>query len=485
MADQLATGIQWVVDDSTGAVTGYRRKINGVDTAYELDAAAIQSSVSGERISNGTLVCDWGSTGTLATTGSTGTGFAFALDPTVTLNGKPAVKCTFPSDATAQTFSARWTPANPIRLRDLQTLHIPILYTGNNAAGGIGNPFEVWLVTDDFQNIRCLMNFAGGTGQPALGRPGQWHTISFKRGATAITGAIANLDPSPRTVIRVIVSQATTGAAAATNPVWIGEIRADVKRTPGRVSITMDGEYSSQYSIIHPLLAQYGLRATCFIENAQIDQSGRCTAAQLNEMYAYGHDMSHHTYAGSKTNGYVNATDWPTALTIGEDIRAQWADFRTRGWTRGIGYACWGYAYSFESGQTAARQALVEAGLRAGGVVAMRKSSPYYSTKYHLLPAARMPIDPLILSGGIQVTSTHTAQDVMDVIDEAEATGQWAIITLHRAVADGVTPGSLEMTASNMATWMAYLKARIDAGGIRCAPFGETYSALYEDKFTA
>lgn len=40
MADQLATGIQWVVDDSTGAITGYRRKINGVDTQF-------QASVSG------------------------------------------------------------------------------------------------------------------------------------------------------------------------------------------------------------------------------------------------------------------------------------------------------------------------------------------------------------------------------------------------------------------------------------------------------
>lgn len=47
MADQLATGIQWVVDDSTGAITGYRRKINGADTAFALDAEAIQASVSG------------------------------------------------------------------------------------------------------------------------------------------------------------------------------------------------------------------------------------------------------------------------------------------------------------------------------------------------------------------------------------------------------------------------------------------------------
>ena len=40
MADQIATGVQWVVDDSTGAITGYRRKINGVDTQF-------QASVSG------------------------------------------------------------------------------------------------------------------------------------------------------------------------------------------------------------------------------------------------------------------------------------------------------------------------------------------------------------------------------------------------------------------------------------------------------
>jgi len=464
---------------TNGAVTG----------VIQADQAAwLASSVSGERISNGTLVCDWGSAGALATTGSTGTGFAFALDSTVQLNGKPAVKCTFPSDASAQNFDARWTPTNPIRLRDVQCIHIPILCTGvNNAMGGIGAPFEVWLVTDDFQNIRMQMSFGGGTGNPALGQPGAWHTYSFKRGGTAITGGagFSILDPANRTIIRIRVTQATTGAAANTNPIWIGEIRADVKRTPGRVSITMDGEYSSQYSIIHPLLSANGLRATCFLENAQIDQSGRCTAAQLGEMYAYGHDMSHHTFAGSKTNGYVNATNWPTSLSIAEDVRAQWADLRTRGWTRGIGFACWGYAYTFESTQTAARQQLVRDGLRAGGVVAMRKSSPYNGESKYLLPAARMPVDPLVLSGAIQVTNTHTAQDVMTAIDEAEATGQWAIITLHRAVADGVTPSTLEMTASNMATWMAYLKTRVDAGGIRCAPFGETYSALYEDKYTA
>jgi hypothetical protein len=42
MADQIVTGVQWVADDATGEITGYRRKINGVDTQF-------QASVSGDR----------------------------------------------------------------------------------------------------------------------------------------------------------------------------------------------------------------------------------------------------------------------------------------------------------------------------------------------------------------------------------------------------------------------------------------------------
>lgn len=49
MAEQIATGVQWVVDDSTGAITGYRRKINGVDTQF---SAPLQSQVSGGVIVN-------------------------------------------------------------------------------------------------------------------------------------------------------------------------------------------------------------------------------------------------------------------------------------------------------------------------------------------------------------------------------------------------------------------------------------------------
>ena len=39
MADQIASGVQWIVDDDTGALTHYRRKIGGNDVDYPAAAA--------------------------------------------------------------------------------------------------------------------------------------------------------------------------------------------------------------------------------------------------------------------------------------------------------------------------------------------------------------------------------------------------------------------------------------------------------------
>jgi len=476
----MSTTVTQAANPSGNVVTTTTDPVTGGNSFFVNGKSA--GIVTKEAISVGALLTDW-SNGTLATTGSTGTGFAFALDSTVTLFGKPTAKCTFPSDASAQTFIGKITLTNPIRLRDVQVVHVPIQYTSSNGAGGVGNPFQLWLQTSTSKSIRLQMLWASGTSNPALGSAGVWHTYSFQRGSSQIigTGTFADFDTANEAITAVHIVQATTGAAANTNPVWVGEIRADAKRIRGRVSIVMDGEYSSQYSLIHPLLSAAGLRASFAITTTDIGLSGRMTAAQLDEMNTYGHEMIHHTYNATKSAGYVNATDWPTSLVITEDIRAQWAYFRSRGWLRGIGFGVWGYAYTFEGGQTQARQNLVRDALRSGGLTAVRKSTPYGGESKHLVPTSRMPIDPLVISGAIQITGSNTAADVQAAIDNAELTGQWAIITVHRAV--NSAPGSLEMTTENMATWIAYLKARQDAGGVVVEPFGEAYSELFGDKY--
>lgn len=475
-----------LIFDSTGAVVGIRSgQSSGAELRFGLTASQVAAVVAkqAERQYAGASLCDWqASGGSMSTTGSTGTGFAFALDTTVTLFGKPTAKCTFPSDASAQTFIGIWTPSNPIRLRDVKVIHIPIRYTSSNSAGGVGNPFQVWLNTSSGKSIRVGLTWANSTTNPACGSALTWHTYSIARGAACIsgTGTMTDLDTASETITSVRIVQATTGATANTNPVWVGEITADCKRTPGRVTICMDGEYSSQYSIIHPLLAAAGIKASLAITNSDIGGVGRMTAAQLDELYAYGHECIHHTYDATKSNGYVNATDWPTALTISEDIRLQWDYFRTRGWTRGIGFGVWGFAQAFESAQTVARQQLVRDGLRNGGLTAVRRSVPYNESNKHLQCITRMPVDPLVILGCLQVTSVNTAADLQAAVDAAEQTGQWAIITLHRAVASA--PGALEILTSELTTGIAYLAGRVAAGGVVCQPFGEAYSDMFGDR---
>lgn len=425
----------------------------------------------------GTPICDW-QTATGALTLSAGTAAAAAVDTSVTLFGKPTLKCTF-SSAASDTYIATFTPTNPLRLRDIKTIQVPILFTSNASGNGnVGSgvaPFQVWIGTSNSKSIRLMCYFSNL-------QAGAWTTLSFGRTSQSVSNhAISEMDAAGVTVTTIKIVQATNNTAANSNPVWVGEIRADTAAPKGRVSIVMDGEYSSQYSILFPMLKALGLRTSLALTHADIGAPGRMTEAQIDEMYSAGHECIHHTYDSTKTSGYgggaSSATDWPTAADIGEDIRATWDYFRTKGWTRGIGYGVWGYNYGFNGTQTQVRQNLVAAGLRAGGLQAIRKSAPYNGTLAgDLIPLRGVPVDPFVLTGASQITNTTTPAEVQSMVDQAEATAQWAIVTIHRAVASA--PSSLEMTTADFQTWLTYLAGRVAAGGVVCAPFGETFDEL-------
>jgi hypothetical protein len=464
------------------ATTNYIVSGNGITGST---ANAVQALVSGAGIGGtqypGALVTDWGSAGVLTTTGSTGTAFAAALDTTVLCNGKPALKLTPPNDLSAQTLIATWTPTNPLRLRDVQAIQIPVLLTALNGTNCDYTTLKVWLQTSDAKSIRLSLS-----GIITGYQSGVWQTFSISRSAAAVTqDAMSSLDTAGVTVTSIKAVIATT-ASGTVSPVWIGEVRADVRRTPGRVCVVLDGEYSSQYSQIFPMMSNLGLVGSLAITNSDIGTAGRMTAAQIDEMYAAGWEPIHHTYDGTKQNGYVNSTDWTTSSAIAEDIRAQWAYFKTRGWLRGIGYGVWGFSYAFTSSQTQARQQLVRDGVRAGGLLAMRKSAPFNGENNTMLVSmARMPIDPLVIHGAIQLTSTDTSASIIAAIDAAEARGELAIITIHRAVDDSATPGSLEMRIGQITTAMQYLAQRVAAGGIAVEPFGATVSRMWGSSFAA
>jgi hypothetical protein len=448
------------------------RDAAGVATGLRLDDGRVARVVHGLK-TPGAVICDWQpSTGTLAMV-STDAGDDVALDTTQWIDGKNPIKCTF-SNAASGTFIARFTFANAISLKGCKTIQIPVQISSNHTASGVGistAQFQAWITLSGGGTIRLLMEFDGIP-------PGERHVFSWSRSAAAgmVTfagGATAWTDLDSQTVTRIDIVQGTI-AASVGYPVWVGPIRAD-GRTTGRVSITMDGVYSSQYTILKPIFDRYGFKTSLAITNSDIGDSGRMTEAQIDQMYNEGHECVHHTFDATKTNGYLNATDWPSAAVIAADIRDQWAYFRTQGWTRGIGKAVSAMAEPFDRAIAEARQKLVLAGMRAAGVECHRRSVNLYTTQ---MPVAHNAVKPFMLRGSVQIASTHSAADIIAVIDQAESSGEWAIITIHRAVA--AAPSGLEMTTANFETWLAHLAARVAAGGVFVQPMGEVFDECYK-----
>lgn len=469
MVDDLARGrrplgslggvAEFAVDDS-GNVTG----LVGPTKIYRIDK---------EPIFTGGIICDWSAQyGTLAMV-STDTGDDVAIDSGVLFNGKPTIKCTFSSVASG-TFIARYTPTNPISLKGVKSIQVPIKITCNETASGISqepaNAFQVWLKTASGKTFRLHLT---ASKVP----PGEWKVFSINKDVTGYLtySGGSTWDTFDTENIAVIDIVQTSIAASVNYPIWVGPISINA-RSRGRISIRMDGEYISQYTLIKPLLDAHGLKATLALTSSLIGSSASyMTANQIDEMYSAGHDCIHHTYDNTKTGGYVNATDWPTAAVITNDVKAGFDLMHVNGWEKGIGLGAEAYVQCFVSTTPKARQELVYAALKAAGMKMMH-SGVGQSTILHSL-ASPNPT-PFHVSGGIQITNTTTPEDVIAVIDRAETLGEWAVIVVHRAVDSD--PGSLEMTTVNFATWIDHLAARVDAGGLICDPISDVYREFYQ-----
>lgn len=428
----------------------------------------------------GAVICDWANNGSLVLNGSSPVGSLAALDAAVLIEGAPALKCTMGNSGT---FIADFTLTNPVSLSKFKSIQIPLIITCNETAAGFGtsgSPFQVWIATASGKSFRLKCEFDGVP-------PGKQHTFSVSRTlingsfvpSTALVafaaGATAWTDLDGTETVTKVSIVVGTGATSVSYPVWVGPIKADV-RTVGRVVIRMDGEYSSQYSIIKPMLDKYGFKATLALTTADIGTAGRMTLDQVKEMVGQSHEPGHHTFDSTKVNGYVNATDWPSSAVIAADLKNQWDFFRTQGWDRGFGKCVAGFAESFASTVSMARQKLVLAGLLAGGAECWCKSTHLYTQQNAV---GNKALKSFMIRGSIQITNTAIPQDIINIIDQAEASGELAVITIHRAVADDVTPGSLEMTTSNMRTWIDYLGAREAAGGVVVQPLGEVIDECF------
>lgn len=445
----------------------------GCATYYTSNSIAVSVSAIGfERIDGGPF-CDWGPEFGALTLVSANAAEAVAIDSTVTIGGQSAVKCTF-STAASATYIARWTPTNTISLKNFTNIRIPFKITGCDLTCSTG--LAVWLKCASGKNIRLTIPHTATV-------PGEWNFATWNKaeisGTVSFAGGATGWDLFDSEQVNAIDIIASTVTASNGYPIWLGPIAVNTRAKKGMLSLRMDGEYDSQYTLIAPLLAAAKMTASLALTHADIGTGGRMSAAQISEMYAAGHEVILHTFDSSKVNGYANATDWPSGYLITQDINAAWAAQRAAGWTRGIGKMVEGFSGNYFGASTAAaRQKLLKSAFRAAAVEAMAMITTGYNMNSSGYP---LGIRTPIIRCNKSITSSTTAGDVIAVIDAAIAAGEWACLVAHKAVADSATPSGNEMRISDFATWIAYAASKVASGNLIVAGLSEIYDLIHKN----
>lgn len=335
---------------------------------------------------------------------------------------------------------------------------------------------QVWLKCASGKNIRLVLPHTQSM-------PGEINYATWSRyevsGSVSFAGGASGWNLFDTEQINAIDFVATTSVNSNGYPMWFGPITVNARSKKGILSLRMDGEYASQSTLIAPLLDEHSIRASLALTHSDIGTAGRMSQAEIAAMYASGHEVVLHTFDSTKVGGYANATDWPSGYLITQDITSAWAAQRANGWTRGIGKIVEGFSGNYFNANTAAsRQKVLKAAFLAAGVDCMAQitAGNLMNNSGFPDPGVRIPT----VRCPISINSTTTAANVIALIDAAIASGDWAVIVCHQAVADNQTPAGNQMRVGDFATWIAYAASKIASGDLLFLPMGEAYDLIYK-----
>lgn len=118
------------------------------------------------------------------------------------------------------------------------------------------------------------------------------------------------------------------------------------------VVLTFDDGYPDTYSIVFPVLKEYGFKGTVFIPTYDADQGTRLTWQQIKEMKAGGIDIASHSYHHERVNEMAGQT-------FTSEIQKSQAELKSQ---LGIDNAYFCYPYGGYT--TAAGKALAQEGIK-------------------------------------------------------------------------------------------------------------------------
>lgn len=192
-------------------------------------------------------------------------------------------------------------------------------------------------------------------------------------------GTIANFGGTDyfdtKKVRAVALGTDTTSVQANATYFWAALIGVDYKQK-SNILLGLDGNYLGQKTIALPILQEFGLKATFYVQQYQLGQSGRFALADLDLIYSLGHAVAMHSY--SKDANYTDTSAFPT-VGLQAAVESEISGFKTwaagRGYSRGANHYCAAITNPFDPSigtQTNARMQAIIAAFQAQGVISYR-----------------------------------------------------------------------------------------------------------------
>ena len=277
-------------------------------------------------------------------------------------------------------------------------------------------------------------------------RPG-WSKITFSKGDFASRG-----NPSwnsTMTTLQVgLFGDTGSGMSISFDDMLVNEYWRP------KIIFAFDDNFESSYSLGYSYLRKYGFAGTEFVISSTVDQYGRTSTSQLNEMYNYGWDMCNHT---------ATHPDLRT-LTQGEvetEIETCTNFLIKRGWTRNQGYLHLAYPQGHFNSTVLAADAA--AGLLTARTTMKTLQADLVDQKY-------------LLYSEVPDSTVQTRADIINRVNQAVADGGTLQITFHN-----LTPYPSKATDWNIADFRAivdYIAALKAQGKLDVVTLTEWYKGI-------
>ena len=274
-----------------------------------------------------------------------------------------------------------------------------------------------------------------------------WNTLRFPKKDTtwASSGTIAWTDIITNFTINI-------GGTSTKLPVIIFDsFKKDVVE-PLKVIFTADDGYASAYSEFIPYLESKGMKGNLAIYKSVVDTAGRMTTAQIQEVYAKGHDVLNH----SSTHTDFSVKTYTQATIEVQDMR-EW--LYNKGILRGLDMFVYPVNYTDMANQV----------IKDMGFVLARDSVGTYANYNRADNMLRLK------SSGYNATAIFT--DFTSIFNHALVTGGTFCIYMHDIMDTAV---SVHIAKALFRQIVDYTKTYVDLGQCEVTTFTEWYDSLFK-----